>query len=116
MYDANVLLALLDIMDTEGVRFDKRRDISAESLDLKRVMGLIINKETNRAMGMKHWFCIRKINGIFYNLDSLIRSPYPFLSLDELLSFLLEEVVDCGGDIIKVYQKNKRFYSPFQRK
>lgn len=55
---------------------------SLESLALSEIFGFILNIPSPISLGFlslpitrKHWIAVRQINGIYYNLDSKLKSP-----------------------------------------
>lgn len=104
-----MVLDALQRAGAHGIRFDRRKRPSGESLDLEHVLGLIVNTKPVRRgiagvrFGTSHWFCIRKIRDRFYNLDSKLPAPVPFSDSNVLVEFLLNVIVSHDGEIIKVY-------------
>lgn len=35
-----------------------------------------------------HWFVLKQIDGTFYNLDSLLKSPLPFKDKSDMIQYL----------------------------
>lgn len=65
------------------------RDVG--SIELSNVTGFILNVPSNMRWGpfrlplkRQHWIGVREVGGIYYNLDSKLRSPQPIGSSDEL--------------------------------
>ncbi|KNC72783.1 hypothetical protein SARC_14657 [Sphaeroforma arctica JP610] len=49
-----------------------------------QVQGIIVNVRGNGAISFSnHWFCIKEINGIYYNLDSKFSKPRQFTDTPE---------------------------------
>ena len=62
---------------------------------MNKVKGLILNEQTDFGIGFiklpikrKHWFVIREINGVYYNLDSKLSSPDRLGNDVEVISYL----------------------------
>ncbi|ETW04258.1 hypothetical protein H310_04586 [Aphanomyces invadans] len=56
--------------------FDRRK--SLDSIDLSSVKGLLCNISSSRMLGLwqtRHWFTIRQIDRVYYNLDSKLPAP-----------------------------------------
>eukprot|EP00761_Pharyngomonas_kirbyi_P004088 gb/GECH01004092.1/.p1 GENE.gb/GECH01004092.1/~~gb/GECH01004092.1/.p1 ORF type:complete len:217 (+),score=38.30 gb/GECH01004092.1/:1-651(+) len=111
MYDENVVLVALKEMNAEGIRFDRRKPVTKESLELDRVFGFIVNIAPKRSLSGRHWYSIRYINGKWYNLDSSLSNPIPLSSdsndedLSNLLEFMQQEVTKYDAEIIKVFRQ-----------
>ena len=65
------------------------RDVS--SIELSNVEGFILNVPSNLRWGplrlplkRQHWIGVREVGGVYYNLDSKLRSPQPIGDPDEL--------------------------------
>ncbi|KAG7226504.1 hypothetical protein INR49_003825 [Caranx melampygus] len=61
------------------------------SIELSNVTGFILNVPSNLRWGplqlplkRQHWIGVREVGGVYYNLDSKLRSPQPIGSPDEL--------------------------------
>eukprot|EP00246_Nothoceros_aenigmaticus_P004603 TRINITY_DN16200_c0_g1_i1.p1 TRINITY_DN16200_c0_g1~~TRINITY_DN16200_c0_g1_i1.p1 ORF type:complete len:192 (-),score=17.55 TRINITY_DN16200_c0_g1_i1:11-586(-) len=102
-YDANVLLAALKSRAKEVIWYDRRKGCGG--LDLlgsqDGMLGIMINIQRNTLAGLwkgRHWVALRNIRGTWYNLDSDLPAPVPFIhGLQELENFLanmLEEVAE----------------------
>ncbi|KAM9837501.1 josephin-1 [Aulostomus maculatus] len=92
-YDVNVIMAALQTRGFEAVWWDKRRDVV--SIELSNVTGFILNVPSNLRWGplqlplkRQHWIGVREVGGVYYNLDSKLRSPQPIGNPDELRKFL----------------------------
>ncbi|XP_056153560.1 josephin-1 [Lampris incognitus] len=92
-YDVNVIMAALQTRGFEAVWWDKRRDVG--SIELLNVTGFILNVPSNLRWGplrlplkRQHWIGVREVGGVYYNLDSKLRSPHPIGSAEELRKFL----------------------------
>ncbi|KAL3876735.1 hypothetical protein ACJMK2_034535 [Sinanodonta woodiana] len=100
-YDVNVIMAALQSKGLSCVWFDKRRDVNF--LDLSNIKGFIINNQYSLGLGFvklpvkrNHWFGIREINGVYYNLDSKFSTPSKIGNKSEFINFLQEQLK--GGD------------------
>ncbi|KAK9504255.1 hypothetical protein O3M35_010630 [Rhynocoris fuscipes] len=68
-------MAALQRKGCEAIWFDKRK--SPECLQLNHIRGFILNVPSDYRLGFvllplrkRHWIAIRKIAGLYYNLDS----------------------------------------------
>lgn len=68
-------------------------------LALDNIDGFILNVPTEYKLGFvllplkkRHWIALRKIHGIFYNLDSKLDSPQLIGKDDELLLYLKDQI------------------------
>ncbi|KAK0174844.1 hypothetical protein PV327_010567 [Microctonus hyperodae] len=96
-YDINVIMAALQKKDCEAIWYDKRRDPNCLALD--NIVGFILNVPTEYKLGFvllplkkRHWIALRKIHGVFYNLDSKLDSPQLIGNDLELMNYLKEQI------------------------
>ncbi|KAJ0682820.1 putative ubiquitinyl hydrolase 1 [Helianthus annuus] len=105
-YDINVLITAVEGKGKKVVWHDRRNKASSINLDESesRLTGIVLNIPVKRYGGIwksRHWVCLRKVNGVWYNLDSDFASPYSFQSVEELRDFL-DAAMDCGTEILLV--------------
>lgn len=69
--------------------FVSSRDVGC--IELSNVTGFILNVPSNMRWGpfrlplkRQHWIGVREVGGIYYNLDSKLRSPQAIGNSDEL--------------------------------
>ncbi|KGN47100.1 josephin-like protein [Cucumis sativus] len=107
-YDINVLISALEEKGKSVVWHDHRN--GAFSIDLDgpdhtcKLMGIVLNVSVRRFGGIwksRHWVALRKIDGLWYNLDSDLPDPHPFKDTDELRQFL-DHVINDNGEILLV--------------
>lgn len=105
-YDVNVLTAAVEERG-KSIKWHNQR-YRASSIDLDdpadKLMGIVLNIPTRKYGGLwkaRHWVALRKINGVWYNLDSDFSSPAVFRDAEEVRD-LLDSVTDCGGQILLV--------------
>ncbi|XP_047646137.1 josephin-2 isoform X2 [Phacochoerus africanus] len=79
-YDVNVIMAALQGQGLAAVWWDRRRPLS--QLALPQVLGLILNLPSPVSLGLlslplrrRHWVALRQVGGVYYNLDSKLRTP-----------------------------------------
>ncbi|KAM3592204.1 uncharacterized protein V6R79_014663 [Siganus canaliculatus] len=106
-YDVNVIMAALQTRGFEAVWWDKRRDVG--SIELSNVTGFILNVPSNLRWGplrlplkRQHWIGVREVGGVYYNLDSKLRSPQPIGSSDELRKFLRQQLRGKNCELLLV--------------
>uniref|UniRef100_A0A8D0B639 Josephin-1 n=1 Tax=Sander lucioperca TaxID=283035 RepID=A0A8D0B639_SANLU len=106
-YDVNVIMAALQTRGFEAVWWDKRRDVG--SIELSNVTGFILNVPSNLRWGplrlplkRQHWIGVREVGGLYYNLDSKLRSPQPIGSSDELRKFLRQQLRGKNCELLLV--------------
>ncbi|KAL5991549.1 hypothetical protein ACLOJK_012458 [Asimina triloba] len=111
-YDVNVLIAALEGKGKRVVWHDRRN--AASSIDLSQseetLIGIVLNVPVRRYAGLwksRHWVAIRKIEGIWYNLDSDLAAPIPFQHEEEVKDFL-DDVVGQGGEILIVLHGERK--------
>ncbi|VVB01848.1 unnamed protein product [Arabis nemorensis] len=103
-YDVNVMIAALEGKGKRVVWHDKRTGASSIDLDADALMGIVLNVPVKRYGGLwrsRHWVVMRKINGVWYNLDSDLVVPYLFKDEDEVKG-LLDQNLTSGGEILLV--------------
>ncbi|CAH1418156.1 unnamed protein product [Lactuca virosa] len=69
-----------------------------------KLMGIVLNVPVRKYGGLwrsRHWVSLRRINGIWYNLDSDFTSPCSFGSTEELRDFL-DAAIDGGTELLLV--------------
>ncbi|KAK8956453.1 Josephin-like protein [Platanthera guangdongensis] len=102
-YDVNVLIAALEARNKMVVWHDRRNDASSIDLADKALLGILINVPVRRFAGLwrsRHWISLRCVAGIWYNLDSDLAGPKPFLNLE--VAEFLNHVIDQGGEVLVI--------------
>uniref|UniRef100_A0AAV1UP77 ubiquitinyl hydrolase 1 n=1 Tax=Peronospora matthiolae TaxID=2874970 RepID=A0AAV1UP77_9STRA len=98
-YDVNALTLALHQKGYVMQWVDKRRPVDEKLVNLDRVEGLLCNVVLSTVWSSlwmsRHWFAIRKIRGVCYNLDSKLATPMPFHGDHECYQFL-QELVNTG--------------------
>ncbi|KAI4306635.1 hypothetical protein L6164_029896 [Bauhinia variegata] len=110
-YDVNVLIAALEEKGKNVVWHDRRNGASSIDIDAPGdvLMGIMLNVPVKRFLGLwrnGHWVTLRKIDGVWYNLDSDLSAPEPFKHVNEVREFL-DSVIGQGGEILLVMNDNK---------
>ncbi|KAL1308578.1 hypothetical protein AAHE18_17G117200 [Arachis hypogaea] len=87
-YDINVLIGALEEKGKSVVWHDRRNTASSIDLDVPEdiLMGIVINVSVRRFAGIwksRHWIALRKIDGVWYNLDSDLAAPQRFRDAQE---------------------------------
>ncbi|KAI4382422.1 hypothetical protein MLD38_008390 [Melastoma candidum] len=105
-YDINVLVASLQSKGKAVTWHDRRNAASSIDLDPpdSKLMGIVLNVPVRRYAGLwkgRHWVAIRKIRGVWYNLDSDLSQPYAFDNVDRLREFL-DHVLRDGAEVLLV--------------
>ncbi|XP_024016744.1 josephin-like protein isoform X1 [Eutrema salsugineum] len=103
-YDVNVMIAALEGKGKSVVWHDKRLGASSIDLDSDTLMGIVLNVPVKRYGGLwrsRHWVVMRRINGVWYNLDSDLVVPKPFKDEDEFRGFL-DQNLSSGAEILLV--------------
>ncbi|KAJ1696055.1 hypothetical protein LUZ63_004567 [Rhynchospora breviuscula] len=106
-YDVNVLIAALEgsTHQKKVVWHDRRTPAASIDLAAHHLMGIMLNTSVPRLRGLwtsRHWTALRKISGIWYNLDSDLPAPQPFRHETHLVSFL-DNTVAQGGEIFLIF-------------
>ncbi|XP_030053888.1 josephin-2 [Microcaecilia unicolor] len=110
-YDVNVIMTALQSLDFATVWWDKRR--SVEQLALCNIHGFIVNIPSRVSFGLlslpfrrRHWIAVRKINGLYYNLDSKLKAP-AVIGEDRDVRHYLQELISQGlCEVLLVVQKD----------
>ncbi|KAK1394280.1 Ubiquitinyl hydrolase 1 [Heracleum sosnowskyi] len=105
-YDINVLIAALEGKGKRVVWHDRRN--GAASLDLDgsegKLMGIVLNVPERKYGGLwrsRHWVALRRIEGVWYNLDSDFAAPYTFKDTEEVRESL-DIAISGGAEILLV--------------
>lgn len=111
-YDVNVLMAALQSRQTEAVWFDRRKGVDALNLDDadKKLVGIILNLPSRGFAGLwksRHWIALKKIEGFWYDLDSDLSTPFPFLGGDDEIKQFLEQHFAGGSEAFIVFKKDE---------
>ncbi|KAL0721951.1 hypothetical protein Bca4012_036550 [Brassica carinata] len=103
-YDVNVMIAALEGKGKSVVWHDKRHGASSIDPDADALMGIVLNVPVKRYGGLwrsRHWVVMRKINGVWYNLDSDLLVPKPFKDEGEVKGFL-DQNLSSGSEVLLV--------------
>ncbi|KAL9235355.1 hypothetical protein vseg_010118 [Gypsophila vaccaria] len=106
-YDVNVLIAALERRGKHVVWHDKRNGSNSIELDGSSnggLMGILLNVSVWRYGGFwkgRHWVALREIDGVWYNLDSDLKTPQSFKNVGDVRMFL-DGVILAGGEIFLV--------------
>ncbi|KAI3450118.1 hypothetical protein Pfo_006783 [Paulownia fortunei] len=105
-YDINVLIAALEERGKSVIWHDRR--CGASSIDLDgpedKLFGIVLNVPVRRYGGLwrsRHWIALRRVERVWYNLDSDFFAPYPFKNTEEIREFL-DGVISTGGEVLLV--------------
>jgi len=82
-FDVNVITIALERAKLFTTWLDARSDLRLLKLDT--VFGIIVNEAT---FWGRHWFAIRQIEGVWYNLDSKLAEPKPFAGTGEVVGLI----------------------------
>lgn len=105
-YDINVLIAALEGKGLNVVWHDRRNGASLINLDASNdtLMGIVLNMSVRKFGGLwksRHWVTLKKIDGVWHNLDSDLLAPETFRDTDEVRAFL-DYIIDHGGEVLLV--------------
>ncbi|CAM8949413.1 unnamed protein product [Rhodiola kirilowii] len=103
-YDVNVLLAALEEKGKSVVWHDRRNSAVMINMEEDTLMGMVINVPVRRYGGLwkgRHWVALKRIEGVWYNLDSDFRAPVEFKDGGEVQEFL-DAVISGGGEVLLV--------------
>ncbi|GAA0172491.1 cysteine protease [Lithospermum erythrorhizon] len=110
-YDINVLIAALEGKWKSVVWHDRRCGFSSIDLDGAddTLMGLIVNVPVRKYGGLwksRHWFALRRIGGVWYNLDSNLAASCAFKDIEVVKEFL-NGMISSGSEILLVMNDNQ---------
>ncbi|KAF7833754.1 josephin-like protein [Senna tora] len=110
-YDVNVLITALEEKGKSVVWHDRRNGASSIDLDApnETLMGVVLNVSVRRFPGLwksRHWITLRRIDGVWYNLDSDLDTPKPFKDTNEVRKFL-DSTIGDGGEILLVMNEKQ---------
>lgn len=114
-YDVNSLMQALASKNYELTWFDKRKEITAESIEVERAFGFILNIISNYTLGFvtipiksRHWVSLRKLSdGNFYNLDSKLDRPKLIGSDQDFIEYIRKEMTSNDDmELFIVIDKN----------
>ncbi|KAI3988851.1 hypothetical protein MKX01_016422 [Papaver californicum] len=89
-YDINVLISALEQ--------------KGKSTQWHVLMGIIFNIPIIKFRGLwksRYWVALKSVQGIWYNLDSDLSTPYIFRDAAEVKEFL-DFVISCGAEVLLV--------------
>lgn len=95
------MIAALEGKGKSVVWHDKRHSVD---LGADNLMGVVLNAPVKRYGGLwrsRHWVVMRKINGVWYNLDSDLVVPLRFKDEDEVRGFL-DQCLSSGSEVLLV--------------
>ncbi|XP_050237119.1 josephin-like protein [Mercurialis annua] len=106
-YDINVLISALEEKGKTVIWHDRRNGASSIDLDSDDMFGTMLNVHVRRYGGLwksRHWVALRKICGIWYNLDSDLKEPVAFQDIIEVKEFL-DYIIGQSGEVLLLMNK-----------
>uniref|UniRef100_A0A2P2NFB9 ubiquitinyl hydrolase 1 n=1 Tax=Rhizophora mucronata TaxID=61149 RepID=A0A2P2NFB9_RHIMU len=116
-YDINVLMAALEEKGKTVIWHDRRNGASGIDLDgnggpdddeeeeeKQELFGIVLNVPVKRYAGLwksRHWISMRKIDGVWYNLDSDLAKPMAFEDCEDVRQFL-DYLMGHGGEVLLI--------------
>ena len=105
-YDINVLIAALEGKGKNVVWHDRRNGATLINLDASddTLMGIVLNVSVRKFGGIwksRHWVTLKKIDGVWHNLDSDLLAPETFKDAEEVREFL-DHIIDHSGEVLLV--------------
>ncbi|KAA8543762.1 hypothetical protein F0562_022061 [Nyssa sinensis] len=105
-YDINVLIAALEGKGKRVIWHDRRNGASSIDLDgpEDKLMGIILNIPVRRYGGLwksRHWVSLRRIGGVWCNLDSDLAAPHPYKNTEEVRDFL-DSIISGGAEVLLI--------------
>ncbi|KAH7468631.1 hypothetical protein PRNP1_010055 [Phytophthora ramorum] len=109
-YDVNALTLALQQKGYVMQWLDKRLPVDDKLVKLDEAEGVLCNVVMSTGFSslwmQRHWFAVRKIRGVCYNLDSKLPAPVPFESESECYKFL-QELTNTGECELFLITKDK---------
>jgi josephin len=114
-YDVNSIISALESQNKELIWFDKRRDITEESIELTRAFGYIMNVRSDYSFGfitlplknIRHWKSLRRLkDDSFYNLDSKLDKPKLIGNNESFVTYLKNEMSSNDKELFIVVPKS----------
>jgi len=113
-WDCNVLFMALQKEGVEVQWFDSRKAAAELRLDdsflcpkhkYAQFLGFIINNTHKRMIvfNRRHWLTIKRINGVWYNLDSLLKEPVKYEGIKgtrKLQKWLIDALVNNDAQLM----------------
>jgi len=106
-YDVNVIMASLQYKGFAAVWWDKRRNLNR--LCLNNIKGFILNIPSSVGWGLltiplkrRHWIAVRSIDGVFYNLDSKLKTPEVIGEAVQLKKYLAKKISSKTCELLLV--------------
>ncbi|KAF7833753.1 josephin-like protein [Senna tora] len=103
-YDANVLMVALRKKGKNVDWYDARRGVAGINLESGTLKGIVVHTVPPGEKGGKsggHWSAVRRINGVWYDLDSYLDDEQPFGNSEEVREYL-GSVLNNGGHLLLV--------------
>lgn len=112
-YDVNAIMVALESKSMELTWFDRRKEITSNSLELDRVFGFILNIPSDYTFAFvtlpvksRHWICIKKMqDGKYYNLDSKLNSPKCIGDEENFIKYLQDQMKSNDKELFLVFPK-----------
>ncbi|KAL3530854.1 hypothetical protein ACH5RR_010176 [Cinchona calisaya] len=110
-YDINVLIAALEEKGKRVVWHDRRTGVSTIDLEgtKNELMGIVLNVPVKKYGGLwrsRHWVALRRIDGVWYNLDSDFSTPYLYKDTAEVRHFL-DYIISTDAEVLLVMNGEK---------
>lgn len=97
------------------VWFDKRKEITFETIEIDKAFGYILNINSNYTLGFvtipklsnRHWISLRKLSdNNFYNLDSKLGKPKQIGGNEEFVEYLKKEMTSNDKEFFIVIERS----------
>jgi len=119
-YDANVMISALHRENIDVQWFDSRKADSELSLDdaflcpedaFSEFMGFIVNNPQKKLIvfNRRHWLTIKRINGVWFNLDSKKAAPQRYDDEEKLLKWMVTACKN-GAELMICRRKRNEDY------
>ncbi|PSS09474.1 Josephin-like protein [Actinidia chinensis var. chinensis] len=110
-YDINVLIAALEEKGKRVIWHDRRSGVSSINLDESedKLMGIVLNIPVSKYGGLwrgRHWVALRKIEGVWYDLDSDLAAPHTFKDTEEVREYL-DAIIGSGAEVLLIMNDNE---------
>lgn len=114
-YDVNSIIKALESKNKELIWYDKRREITDESIEINRAFGYIMNAPSDYTffgfltlpIKSRHWIALKKgPDQNFYNLDSKLDKPRLIGSAEDFIAYLKSEMTSNDKELFIVIDKS----------
>lgn len=115
-YDINVIMTAVQVQtDCEVIWFDKRKDPNS-TIEMDKVVGFLLNIPSTYDVGglftvpllnRRHWIALKKVEEIFYNLDSKLKKPEAIGGHEDVIKFIQNQLQNKDNELFLIVKRSK---------